>query len=318
MATVKITIAGLCLFALDTKPGAVCMYVLMPERGAKRRVHRGRGRAKVAEKHYPVLLYRQKNALPGENCGGHSEDMCCIDLNGWAVSIKENTAGGITPVSQADLPSVAMVSGNDALAMVGREYIGFGKPKPSALAARVVLRSGTGVPSPVKGDRAEWTNQCSGQSPTKPFNGPIATKIDWTISGLPDAITLELRSLTDETKTRAVALQRAPGETDLQLVVVNVPKKDIPPADPRGTQHLKKETPADHYEGFYALFPGSRPVIPCLAKDIDTPDVPAESFTSTCKARHLHRGARQPPAVLSERCPETQTCAGGTSLVAPA
>jgi hypothetical protein len=351
--TLNILFSGLCLFARDDYPrpddhgpADARLHVLLPAFGTdepppqeqqqrQQHQHGAHGASPDAAphpRHLAVLMYAAPYDRSDDPCGdGHP--LCCRSLTGYALDVVGGAPGEIGALPKA-LPDIAKVAGGTpGVDAVARVYVDPGSERRPELAARVTLRSGRGE-AIAPDSLAEWTNQCGSQRPPHTFKGTLTNRMVWTVEDLPPGpLTLRLRALPGETGGETIVLTPVDGEVN--LLILNLPEADIPPADPRDPADLGPDFPADHYHGFYALFPdAAQHVVPCLTTSITTPQVLSSSVSSRCKpapeegaasgaagAPHAPLAALGPFTVfdrLKRLCPEVVTCVGGSGHVAPA
>jgi hypothetical protein len=318
--TLRIHFAGLCIITPDLEPspevGPPCVHVLMPEHGAMTIAKRSGTTASSSDRHHARLLFMRANAV-----GKVTEDIRCVDLDAMSLDVLELTPTGYAlPALNATISplvaNIADVGGVDGLEYVDRSYVDPTPTKPAKLQARVTLRAGYGE-AHISDKAPYWTNEYD--APRRPWQGEMATGLTWHIEGFAEDVrlALRLRKLDGGALARTIHLQ-SDGDF-IDVMVFNAIDDDFPPYRHRPAVTRGRGYSADHYEGFYALFPrAERTVVPKLVQPFPVEERRASGGTSSCKpAPSTANVAAEIYSPRTPYTPFTDTCSPSRSNAQP-
>jgi hypothetical protein len=298
--TLHVTFYGLCLFVPDAAltrsteglpdpaPTVDLIHVLLVDFGGQGHGHGGNDKPK----HLPRLVIDDAyTSTDGAITGNH---LSCTRIERLWVQL-------IDGLERAQPPAVLPAALADLNAMAGvprlaPEYL-YGDPG-RMLAARITLRAGTSYEihdsAHFSTDRASLTNP-----------QPRTARLTATMNGAEAAPICRIVNLDGSPLPQNPAPSLHPVAGAVHVSVYNSAMKDLPPAD-EPPHAAKRRDPADHFEGYFELFPSSPKVSLWL-----TADVPAQSVEpsapSDCKQASVHAETVR-TAVPVIRIPQTVTC----------
>jgi hypothetical protein len=261
--TLRVTFTGLCLFTLDRSPGRFHAVLINygEENGGGDAGHAGH-----APRHFPRLVYDKAYETRGS--AALARRLACPGLDGTELRIDDqgDAFRARIPREVADLDEVAGVGTLD------RRYVG-ANPGPAVI-ARVTTNIGgfTRIgPSPrLTADRGRpdaWPR-------------PMTNRLEWTIADIPGD-ELSHWTLLGLNGAGARALPTLyPIDGVIDVWIFNAMMTELPPAEPAPAG--RRGDPADHFDGYFPLFPGTTPVIPVLDENQEPDDdaVPARPCTA--------------------------------------
>ena len=254
--------SGLCLCVpeptAEARGSGGLVHVLMMNVGEDTPVHgwsrapskghdHGAAGSAAGPKHYCMLYVDEGHFAQGTPLTGR---MVGIPLRDTVLRLPEH-GGGISasePLDESVLP-LHEITAVDALP---REWIG---PRPRRqVAARVVVTAGKSLPPTAK---AWWEIIHPGEPKPEEWPWPIASHLGWRVDNVAGHhLTLSLRSIDDDRQVvRTIHLY--PKDSALGLHVCCLPVYELPGAGPAPVPQAGEF--AEHFEAYFALFPGVRP-----------------------------------------------------------
>lgn len=328
MVTLSIRFAGLCMPAIDvfSSPaiGGPAVHFVMPVFGDKEFEEEPKPNETEDPIHHAVLAWPPRHdAEPDDDYMAR-----CFDLKGASLDVLEMVPAGTTlptlsPLIKGSLPDISAIAGpQSGIQPLQRSFIdppAPGMSLPPTLQARVTLRAGFGV-AVLPETKPKWKFGAS-----DPATHLMPNAIDWTIDGLPDRepLVLNVRKLADGALIRAIEL--FPSGNKIELTVLNAATYDLPPIAKHSAKTHKSKSPADHFHGYYKLFPAvANGRVPILNADLLDNGKDRADKKSDCKPNgapvplgDAPRQKQAPAAIPDIRTPATDTCAECKTIVEP-
>ena len=327
--TLEITFVGLCLWARDRQGGdREYEHVLFIDHGDI-----GTSEADGAHEHQPDrrpdhrhpkhharLMYSKIYEQPDfETHRGNEPVLASKNLAGKALYLgnpNDPVVSSRFPTELADLNDIA------GTGHLRRAFVRPGPPHPPpGILSRITIHSGFANPLE---DLAEWRNDCSGEPTVTPWRGRIAGSVEWVIPDLPDGpVALHFLALADESATIETVYLR-PVDGLIRLFAFCSPFSDLPPTVVSTLPRAACER-AEHFEGYYHVFPGAPIVRPGLIDGLPARNVLGQDYGVSSDAkpdmRAINQGGHSPFATLGMRklfaTPANPVCTQASCIVEP-